>query len=89
LSMVTSGSLTGTDDYAYLTAKVNGKSYTKKDSLYGWQKWTTPEVNSIKITKSMISSGRNKVTITLGIKASAGTWGTYDNVRFEKYKDIK
>ena len=89
LSMVTSGEFTGKKDYAYLTAKVNGKSYTKKDSLYGWQKWTTPEVKSIKITKSMIKKGKNKVTITLGIKAGGGTWGTYDNVRFEKYKNIK
>lgn len=86
LSMVTSGELTGSSDYAYLQAKVNGKTYKTKDSLYGWQKWTRPAVKNIRITSSMIKAGKNKVTITLGIKAGAGTWGTYDNVRFEKYK---
>lgn len=89
VSMVTSGELKGDKDSAYLQAKVNGKTYKKSDSLYGWQKWTTPEVKDIKITKSMIKKGKNKVTITLGIKASAQTWGTYDDVRFEKYKNIK
>ncbi len=34
----------------------------------------------------MIKAGKNKVTVTLGIKASGGTWGAYDDVRFEKYK---
>lgn len=85
LSMVTSGEFKGAKDYAYLTAKVNKKSYTKKDTLYGWQKWTTPEVKNIKITKSMIKNGKNKVTITVGGVATANTWGTFDNVRFEKY----
>ncbi|MDD6551181.1 MAG: glycosyl hydrolase 53 family protein [Lachnospiraceae bacterium] len=83
LSMVTQGSLKDENDKVYL--KADGQEVD--DTLGGWQTWKRPALE-IKITKSMISSGRNEIKISAGLSATADSWGDFDEINLEKIAEI-
>lgn len=87
LSMITQGSMTGKADEAYLKYELNGEEKTVTDTFGGWQKWRTPSL-TVTVTRAMIDSGKNDITVYAGIKATAGSWGDFDEIKLVKTGDV-
>lgn len=60
-------------------ASVDGKTQTAEGELNGWKNWSNPEVQNIEITKD-----GTKVTVGIRATASAGAWGSWDDMYLNK-----
>lgn len=87
LSMVTQGSLAGDADEVYLKYELNGEEKTVTDTFGGWREWGTPSL-TVTVTRAMIDSGKNEITVYAGIKATAGSWGDFDEIKLVKTEDV-
>lgn len=58
---------------------VDGKTQTAQGELNGWKNWSNPEVQNIEITKD-----GTKVTVGIRATASAGAWGSWDDMYLNK-----
>lgn len=58
---------------------VDGKTQTAQGELNGWKNWSNPEVQNIEITKD-----GTKVTVGIRATASAGAWGSCDDMYLNK-----
>lgn len=85
-SMITSGQLMGSDDYATIAAYADPDSdFTdSRGTLNGWQAWNKQTADTVAITQDMIDKGKNKIVVEFGVKAAAKSWGAIDEVRLEK-----
>lgn len=86
-SMITQGSLAGDADEVYLKCELNGKKKTVTDTLSGWREWRTPSLTAT-VTRAMIDAGKNEITVYAGIKASANSWGDFDEIKLVKTEDV-
>ena len=86
-SMITQGSLAGDADEVYLKCALNGKKKTVTDTLSGWREWRTPSLTAT-VTRAMIDAGKNEITVYAGIKASANSWGDFDEIKLVKTEDV-
>ncbi len=64
-------------------ASVDGKTQTAEGELNGWKNWSNPEVQNIKITKD-----GTKVTVGIRATASAGAWGSWDDMYLNKTGEV-
>ena len=60
-------------------ASVDGKTQTAEGELNGWKNWSNPEVQDIEITED-----GTKVTVGIRSTASAGAWGSWDDMYLNK-----
>ena len=86
-SMITQGSLAGDVDEVYLKYELNGDEKNITDTLDGWRKWRTPSL-TVTVTQEMIDAGKNEITVYAGIKATAKSWGDFDEIKLVKTGDI-
>ena len=86
-SMITQGSLAGDVDEVYLKYELNGDEKNITDTLDGWRKWRTPSL-TVTVTQEMINAGKNEITVYAGIKATAKSWGDFDEIKLVKTGDI-
>lgn len=73
----------GEDDRYEICVTVDGKSQTAEGELNGWKNWSNPEVQNIKITKD-----GTKVTVGIRATASAGAWGSWDDMYLNKTGEV-
>lgn len=62
---------------------VDGKTQTAQGELNGWKNWSNPEVQNIEITKD-----GTKVTVGIRATASAGAWGSWDDMYLNKTGEV-
>lgn len=62
---------------------VDGKTQTAQGELNGWKNWSNPEVQNIEITKD-----GTKVTVGIRTTASAGAWGSWDDMYLNKTGEV-
>ena len=62
---------------------VDGKAQTAEGELNGWKNWSNPEVQNIKITKD-----GTKVMVGIRATASAGAWGSWDDMYLNKTGEV-
>lgn len=62
---------------------VDGKTQTAEGKLNGWKNWSNPEVQNIEITKD-----GTKVTVGIRATASAGAWGSWDDMYLNKTGEV-
>lgn len=86
-SMITQGSLAGDVDEVYLKYELNGDEKNITDTLDGWRKWRTPSL-TVTVTQEMIDAGKNEITVYAGIKATAKSWGDFDEIKLVKTGDV-
>ncbi|MGN0240095.1 MAG: glycosyl hydrolase 53 family protein, partial [Candidatus Weimeria sp.] len=87
-SMITQGSLAGSADEVYLKYELNGEEKKVTDTLDGWREWRTPSL-TVTVTKDMIDSGKNEITVSAGVKAEASSWGDFDEIKLVKTDDVQ
>ena len=73
----------GEDDRYEICVTVDGKSQTAEGELNGWKNWSNPEVQNIKITKD-----GTKVMVGIRATASAGAWGSWDDMYLNKTGEV-
>lgn len=73
----------GEDDRYEICVTVDGKSQTAEGELNGWKNWSNPEVQNIKITKD-----GTKVTVGIRATATAGAWGSWDDMYLNKTGEV-
>lgn len=73
----------GEDDRYEICVTVDGKSQTAEGELNGWKNWSNPEVQNIKITED-----GTKVTVGIRATASAGSWGSWDDMYLNKTGEV-
>lgn len=88
LSMITQGSMTGKTDEAYLKYELNGETKEASDIFGGWREWRTPSL-TVTVTQEMIDAGKNEITVYAGLKATAKSWGDFDEIKLVKTADIQ
>lgn len=64
-------------------ASVDGKTQTAEGELNGWKNWSNPEVQDIEITED-----GTKVTVGIRATASAGAWGSWDDMYLNKTGEV-
>ncbi len=73
----------GEDDRYEICVTVDGKSQTAEGELNGWKNWSNPEVQNIKITED-----GTKVTVGIRATATAGAWGSWDDMYLNKTGEV-
>lgn len=73
----------GEADSYEVYVSVDGKTQTEKGELNGWKNWSNPEVQNIEITKD-----GTKVTVGIRATASAGAWGSWDDMYLNKTGEV-
>lgn len=71
-----------TDSYEVYVS-VDGKTQTAQGELNGWKNWSNPGVQNIEITKD-----GTKVTVGIRATASAGAWGSWDDMYLNKTGEV-
>ena len=69
----------GEADSYEVYVSVDGKTQTEKGELNGWKNWSNPKVQDIEITED-----GTKVTVGIRATASAGAWGSWDDMYLNK-----
>lgn len=73
----------GEADSYEVYVSVDGKTQTEKGELNGWKNWSNPKVQNIEITKD-----GTKVTVGIRATASAGAWGSWDDMYLNKTGEV-
>ena len=73
----------GEDDRYEICVTVDGKSQTAEGELNGWKNWSNPEVHDIEITED-----GTKVTVGIRATATAGAWGSWDDMYLNKTGEV-
>ena len=62
---------------------VDGKTQAAEGELNGWKNWSNPKVQNIEITED-----GTKVTVGIRATASAGAWGSWDDMYLNKTGEV-
>ncbi len=62
---------------------VDGKTRVAEGELNGWKNWSNPDISKIEITED-----GTKVTVGIRATASAGAWGSWDDMYLYKTGDV-
>lgn len=73
----------GATDTYEVYVSVDGKTGAAEGELNGWKNWSNPEVQNIRITED-----GTKVTVGIRATASAGAWGSWDDMYLYKTGDV-
>lgn len=73
----------GEADSYEVYVSVDGKTQTAEGELNGWKNWSNPKVQDIEITED-----GTKVTVGIRATASAGAWGSWDDMYLNKTGEV-
>ena len=77
------GGGSGEDDCYEVYVTVNGKTRTAGGELQGWKNWSIPEITDI-----VIEQDNTQVTVGIRATASAGAWGSWDDMYLNRTGEI-